>query len=1172
MTLEELLLQMQQTASIEQQMSALNLPTPTEQNAALAEQQVMAEDQLANENRAPQNWFTKALDLFSRGQYFSAKFADVLAGHSGSIDERFGQAFKEGIREFVNPQQRLSYKDIIESNYPEFAKNHPGWATVAGIIGDIAIDPTTYMSFGTSGARKLMVGGTQRVLSKEGTKLADDLARAISKEDFSGLPSHVRTAIDAVTTAEVEFEKKLFTKYGDYVAKKGVDPEAMAEVVHTTYPGALREINKLDMVHDTVEKTLEHMIMHGGDELVQKFGVKLPFLPRFEFDKVPGLKKLVDTLSVPLKHVDGIIKDWKHIGKVETAIRMFKKNFRFNRPDLAEPYLRLDDQMWRKGFETIDLMEDEALHINELLKQTVQEDFVKLAKTADLDKLKHFLAVTDEAIGQFHAMNPGKIMPVAVDDLGNVTKQYVLRYGYNRLADPAALGRTQWETDILTTLAQRNQYGKFDSPRDINNLIRTYFLNKTKNSDIFRDEGYNTFLKLYGKYKHILDTNQDHLYTLKLMSEKKNNMLLEEWKSISNPDIYQKYKSFKAGELSLEEADNMGLLDTFQRIVNLDTLGKHDYNAAVDLTLKTIDARKRLNDFYTTKHLETIFGATSRKFLPKEIKNAVKFSEDVNYSMFNRNPGLIGLAKGIDKVNSFFRFFPTVGNPAFGVKNYFVQNPMQLFATLGTKLFGMVDMDSLQDAAILSAKNFDPSLVPEGTLESIMRKDVFDTPYSLKDAEAIAQKYGWAQGASLAKDKLQTQVEKDMLKTEFSKRISNKPWLNLLKTVGNYTNWPSLMEDHMRIALGLNALKKGWGPKEATKIINEALFPYTHGLSEFERQIARRLTFFYSFPRFAIPLVLKTALKQPGRVSTVNDIVMGIPAVWEKLQNKENLTESERYLLGKDYVFEQPHAFEGFDRFGLAQNRTFPSFSFLDALEMFNLDGKGDEGIDEGIRRVILGNLAPWIKIPAELLMNRRAFSDEAIINLKAAKKRNLGNLDIGSFVGAMLGMGLASKGPLGGVAQGATLYAGGKLLTDNEIGEEFIKSIFGLEEGFDPTTKQKTLYINPTKMYFLTTVMPYLSKVVRISKDDTSYTDKALEIMFGLPKYKANLEQKKNWFNIDQFDEVKRLQGIAKFSAQRELEDDMEKALEDLRLLIDRIQYDQERINLTPVRGPGGL
>lgn len=115
------------------------------------------------------------LNFISRPSFGSAKFADTLLSDGKGILDALGAGIAETFAgTYFNPdqkQERPSYSDVINHQFPEFAKDNPIATQVLGFIGDIALDPTTYIGTGIvkSGVKlgsKVLTRSAEEVLAK----------------------------------------------------------------------------------------------------------------------------------------------------------------------------------------------------------------------------------------------------------------------------------------------------------------------------------------------------------------------------------------------------------------------------------------------------------------------------------------------------------------------------------------------------------------------------------------------------------------------------------------------------------------------------------------------------------------------------------------------------------------------------------------------------------------------------------------------------------------------------------------------------------------------------------------------------------------------------------------------------------------------------------------------
>src|SRR5262245_54210304 len=125
-----------------------------------------------------------ALDILGRPGYASAGFANALINENKGL----GEALSTAGSELVNPTQRLSYSDVIQRAAPEFAAANPTATKAIGFLGDVALDPTTYLGAG------LGLAGKAKLALKLG-KGTSTLGEVISASRRAGLLTSAKTHI-----------------------------------------------------------------------------------------------------------------------------------------------------------------------------------------------------------------------------------------------------------------------------------------------------------------------------------------------------------------------------------------------------------------------------------------------------------------------------------------------------------------------------------------------------------------------------------------------------------------------------------------------------------------------------------------------------------------------------------------------------------------------------------------------------------------------------------------------------------------------------------------------------------------------------------------------------------------------------------------------------------------
>ncbi|KKL69298.1 hypothetical protein LCGC14_2116340, partial [marine sediment metagenome] len=137
--------------------------------------ELMAEEQDKRRWQRPLQWI---FDRLQTGQYISANLANEIIDAFDRDTETKPEFFK-AIYEGVTGETKGSYENILRdrlnvgqkklfANAPEGTRRGQlDWADVLGFVGDVLLDPLTYMSF----------GGAAKVSKQVASKFADDAVR-----------------------------------------------------------------------------------------------------------------------------------------------------------------------------------------------------------------------------------------------------------------------------------------------------------------------------------------------------------------------------------------------------------------------------------------------------------------------------------------------------------------------------------------------------------------------------------------------------------------------------------------------------------------------------------------------------------------------------------------------------------------------------------------------------------------------------------------------------------------------------------------------------------------------------------------------------------------------------------------------------------------------------------
>jgi hypothetical protein len=422
-----------------------------------------------------------------------------------------------------------------------------------------------------------------------------------------------------------------------------------------------------------------------------------------------------------------------------------------------------------------------------------------------------------------------------------------------------------------------------------------------------------------------------------------------------------------------------------------------------------------------------------------------------------------------------------------------------------------------------------------------------------------------------------------------AKNPAERGFMKLWNGMFNYMYFPSAVEDVSRLSAYGNFLRQGIDERTAAKLTDEALFDYTHGLSKFEERFVKRLIPFYSFQRFAVPLIAKATVHTPGRVANAQksfkELMGAYNKVWSMTVEGEDLgplTPAERNVL-PGWLLDQPHDFAAWDTDMKAKFNTFNNFNPLDTFGFLQFQEGTDElDIGDTVQRLFLSQLTPIIKVPIETFaLKRDSFTGRSL-----EEARNIRQVDPSTFLLQMSTAIATSTLPWSHAATaryslnkttqpqlvGQTLSAlqgifsaeDGKL---DEVSETVLKMLIGWEEGIDPYTGDKSVYVGAYRMHWLGSLFPGLNDAMRLSREDKSVTERATNFLFGHTTVTLDLkEQEMNKARRD-----KRNIDAAKYAVSdayaRDQHDTLIKAEKDLERLLSETQLDYASVERGPSR-----
>jgi hypothetical protein len=539
------------------------------------------------------------------------------------------------------------------------------------------------------------------------------------------------------------------------------------------------------------------------------------------------------------------------------------------------------------------------------------------------------------------------------------------------------------------------------------------------------------------------------------------------------------------------------------------------------------------------------------------------------------------LAQGYDTALRYFRAAATVLKPAFAFKQL-MSNTAQVYLEFGHKGLRIFDPRVMIDTGMIMSRNEGAFALRTAMGERISGKQLLQEVYEHGMLTNTPMDAGLAKSWNPRNVR---EMKRLVGRERAIRRISQNSEVaegvtRLFDGALKYTDLPGHVEDWFRVSTFINARRIGMNADQAAKHTQNALFDYLHGLSEFEARWARRAIPFYSYQRFALPLIAKTMTTNPGRVANLGKVTDAFFQSWNKFTDGEMLTPSEQAVL-PGWLLDQPHSFREFDDRMRATFNTFNSFTPLDIItnfqDVFVKEG-GKFDVDEGMGRALekgaLSQITPVIKWPLEAMLNRKFFQGSMIAYgpknqaIDPGTKKDVGNMDPDLFfanlsgaVGAILGRnGMSTAWAMIGRFMGDEVAA-----NHPDTVEQFLEFITGWEEGVDPETGDRTVYMSPHRIHVATSFFPFLQEVFRQSDPELTPTERTVSLFTGSQTVKLDLGEEQQRKMREATGIVRRKQNmLQKYSVQQRLHQ-YDAALNDLQTYYDEIG---DHLNLLQAHG----
>lgn len=1046
------------------------------------------------------------LDVLSRGQYASAKFFDSAAYEGKGIFQSLGLAFNEAI----DPKERLSFSDVIKKNYKQFAEENPKATTILGFLGDVALDPTTYLGVGLV-KEGIQIGG--KTLSKAGLrslKIAEEAIEATGKARFAEKKIAENVNLIRVLDMADDYpaQKAFYLKelgFTDEVARRAQQYDSLAGgklAPHESYQLAEQELTKEvrenyykglvdDLSTGEVRERAEQRIMRIAEALpefksFEKKGLRLtigvPFGKQYDplntakvFD-VLGVNRLGENIAhiaskIPgAKFANQVFNKYAGVGEVPNEFVDNLRQIENTKDSLIQGVLRdvktLGDGITQEGSAKI----QDAMYKIDDASRELEDQLGRGLTQAEADKIKMDGLQAARLSPQEHAL---------------VASLY---QGY------AQMGELEMRANLLRSSLANYTHREYEAIKDA-----------TQAGNILRPpnaQGTNTFLG---------------------SSQARDYRTIAEAKA--------------AGKVPEMDA----LTIYAQRLIkHRDKMANAQFN----------DATRRAFGLDTSTYGKQL---TNEEFqqLPTFARNSIKMLGDAVYPSGMSEAGAQFL-RFVDATQALWKKGAYAIKPSSAPKQL-IGNTVLASLVAGARTFKAFDPRAMVDAALaVSSKLIPEKALPKSIKDIIARGFGGDAEFAERvalrnfrnsndlnnyfDGVTIKSVLGTSwKGSEVYKDMLDKGVIKgfdasgEALKTKVNNALSRNP--DSIGTVAGELakvwNWPSYAEDFSRASLYINGLRMGYSPTEAVKLVNKGLFDYARGLSSIEKNVFKRLLPFYTFPRFAIPAVLRTVTNKPGNAVTTDKFVKLIG----KMFNGEGMTPAEQESI-PGYILEQPRIYTGFDKEGKAGFNVFNSLTPYDAISL--LVRKRDGGIDysRSVEKSILAAVTPFLKVPLELKFNKNFFT----------------------------GRTLDEAGKLKGVDDSSKM---------NAVLPQFVKDAIGWEVRTTPKGGTQ-VYVNPYFAHTMGSAIPGIKSYVNLGDGTQSHLERSMNLIFGIQKVKVDLKEQSDWNALKDQKELTDIKARMKAAQLKGSENEFEKAFRDYNEFIRAIDIKQGLEGQNNIRGTG--
>lgn len=1086
------------------------------------------------------------LDFLSRPNYASAGFFDALINDNASVMDALSLAG----RELISPTKRRSFSDVISRANPDFAANNPYATKALGFLGDVALDPTTYLGLGFGAATKgARIGG--KALTTIGDAYQVAARGALAGEDIiTGIRAGSREAAETIGREQL-------SRFGRNVAE-GARIE--------TYDAGRNLFNQTGQRAVDVARESQSSI---GRQIRTALGGKLP--GDVTEDMIDDLAGKISLERLGLKSFDEA---------ENTALTVLRRSVDKGENELLGDELvsrvaglspQAAGQIFKPGglrlLVGVPLTSAQAeIPLTAPLRNLLGLERVdRLMKTVkSLPGIKQGLAggnVIRGAFDRFYDFDPRTIEAIrGLENQKNFVEREVVRDAQALAMDVTAEGRERVSRVISgyeSGLSALDEGARVErAPEVFQMALRTAGKLEPKEQALVMS-------LLQGNAQ-----TSDLARALEIKAQSIVNYDPRVYSAISGnaDEAVDWIRRANDGSVDVAGLDAAGV----QRAAELQEAITGGANVAQDAVLnyaaRTIDARNAVSKKQFNGALEAIYGTSDPAKLPKRVANDLKYFGE--YRLPTADDEGNALLRAVDSIQSKYKFALTGLNPSFAPRQA-VSNLVQSGLALQNNALRAVDPRSMAAAAqiVMSQRGKLPRTGLPAVMEDWIQR--FTTPEELEaargmvsrnlaDAErqndfAFGMEFRSPTGEKMTRDQIEREalqygvlkgfggVGGERLKKSLQAEIglgeksgySAKALGGIRRLMDAYVSQASKVEDTSRLSLFLNARMIGDSPVQAAQRVNRALFDYQNSFSKFETQFLKRVVPFYSFNRLALPFVLKNAIESPASGATANKVMELIGDLVSGDDNGQpvNLTKAQREIFGDSFLVEQPRLFRGLDKDGAAVFNTFSNVTPFDVLTLLTPTKKnGEIDLKRTAEKTILGMLTPFLKIPAELAANREFFSDKVIADARG-------------YAGA-----------------GRT-----KLVPDSLLSQalpEPVKAMIGWEWSTDAKTGKQRAFVNPYLAYIVSQAAPPFAKqFFKPLGDDETPIDRAIKLVGGVGEQSLDFKEAAGIQDYEDRKQVSELRQQIIAARRLGKKNSLEQAQEDYRKVIAAITEKRQRL-----------